>query len=536
MKKRLLACVLSLSLLFNLSVPAFATDEQPLPCEFIEDVYIYSQAEIPDDIYVNPEDYILDSGISSGSLGLTLSIGQIALLIAAGGGAIYASQYADDLGRQLEAKLAAAAAAIPSGPEILAQWMIKAGTGVIEMASAPSWIAQAILQYTYGLVTNVAPLMGNPYSGKPAAPMKSYDVVPAGSPVYYGVPRIDSVTGEVTRHYYTFEFDVVPVVLTNYMNDMIYVWTAVMPVNGEWNGNVYCSANPDKVYSLRQDFSWKNITSNTHGFTRYFFILQGQTTKVTSDFLLQAFYTYCQPGSFVNNSDSVYWGTFINYFQNYIDDVIGSPTYDYPEDEAIDPGILVGGMPDVWVGQGLGADVIKFPDILVDGTGILTPDATLTGDAAIDAAIEAALEKLAVGELTWTDFWMDLSKTGAVPTVQIKDTTTGDLVDRPIGDDGTLKDPVVVPEYSTDPNKYSIDLKRFFPFCIPFDLYNFFCCLAADPETPVFNLSIPVFGYSYDFTVDLSPFDDVAALVRNFELFLFIIILATTTRDNMIKG
>ena len=90
-------------------------------------------------------------------------------------------------------------------------------------------------------------------------------------------------------------------------------------------------------------------------------------------------------------------------------------------------------------------------------------------------------------------------------------------------------------EVTTELDSLSLDLKDFFPFCIPFDLYAFFGCLNAAPEAPVFELALPTPFGSYSFTVDLSPYDSVAEICRKLQLLLFCIGLAFETR-NLIKG
>lgn len=106
------------------------------------------------------------------------------------------------------------------------------------------------------------------------------------------------------------------------------------------------------------------------------------------------------------------------------------------------------------------------------------------------------------------------------------------------GDSGT--DPN--PDDSTDPSvpadiaDYTFDLRNIFPFCIPFDLYDFFACLDAPPEAPVINWELYVpGGGAYPLIIDLSVFDEVAELLRRLELLLFCIGLAFKTRD-LIKG
>lgn len=87
-----------------------------------------------------------------------------------------------------------------------------------------------------------------------------------------------------------------------------------------------------------------------------------------------------------------------------------------------------------------------------------------------------------------------------------------------------------------DPGEFALDLTNVFPFCIPFDLYDFLTCLNADPVAPVIQWDIAMpGGGSYPLTLDLSPFDSVAQLLRRLELLLFCVGLAIKTRD-LIKG
>lgn len=80
-------------------------------------------------------------------------------------------------------------------------------------------------------------------------------------------------------------------------------------------------------------------------------------------------------------------------------------------------------------------------------------------------------------------------------------------------------------------------LQSVFPFCIPFDIYAFFECLAAEPEAPSFTWRFYVPGIcDEEIELDLSQFDTVAQIVRTMELLAFIVGLAFVTRDKMIKG
>lgn len=89
---------------------------------------------------------------------------------------------------------------------------------------------------------------------------------------------------------------------------------------------------------------------------------------------------------------------------------------------------------------------------------------------------------------------------------------------------------------SAEIGHFALDLKDFFPFCIPFDLYDFFVCLNADPVAPVIDWEIYLpGGDTYPLKLDLAVFDDVAQLLRTLQLLLFCVGLAAKTRD-LIKG
>ena len=89
-----------------------------------------------------------------------------------------------------------------------------------------------------------------------------------------------------------------------------------------------------------------------------------------------------------------------------------------------------------------------------------------------------------------------------------------------------------------DPNdKWVVDLSKFFPFCIPFDLVYLLDVLDAEPQAPRFEipLKLPAYGIDYTFVIDLSDFESVAAVFRTFETILFILGLILLTRE-LIQG
>lgn len=80
-------------------------------------------------------------------------------------------------------------------------------------------------------------------------------------------------------------------------------------------------------------------------------------------------------------------------------------------------------------------------------------------------------------------------------------------------------------------------LDDIFPFCIPFDIYHFCQALSADPVAPNFDIPFHIDGIvDYTFHLDLSEFDQVAAILRTMELLLFCVGLAFVTRSMFIRG
>lgn len=86
-------------------------------------------------------------------------------------------------------------------------------------------------------------------------------------------------------------------------------------------------------------------------------------------------------------------------------------------------------------------------------------------------------------------------------------------------------------------DKWVVDLSKFFPFCIPFDLVYLLDVLDAEPQAPRFEipLKLPAYGIDYTFVIDLSDFESVAAVFRTFETILFILGLILLTRE-LIQG
>lgn len=84
---------------------------------------------------------------------------------------------------------------------------------------------------------------------------------------------------------------------------------------------------------------------------------------------------------------------------------------------------------------------------------------------------------------------------------------------------GTSLEPFVLPS-----------LRNFFPFCIPFDLYDMLAAFVAEPEAPVFTFATGFLDNVFTVDIDLSPWNSIAKTVRAIQLCICIVGLAFATR------
>lgn len=82
-----------------------------------------------------------------------------------------------------------------------------------------------------------------------------------------------------------------------------------------------------------------------------------------------------------------------------------------------------------------------------------------------------------------------------------------------------------------------VDLSKFFPFCIPFDLIHLIQALDADPVAPKWTLKLepPQFPVEWEVVIDLADFESLAKIFRTGETLLFVVGLILITRG-IIKG
>ncbi|MFR8625644.1 MAG: hypothetical protein ACLVD9_09915 [Ruminococcus sp.] len=118
-------------------------------------------------------------------------------------------------------------------------------------------------------------------------------------------------------------------------------------------------------------------------------------------------------------------------------------------------------------------------------------------------------------------------------------TDTGDIAtDKTDTKDDTKDDTKEDP--NTKPNKPSIPglslpeilFKEKFPFCLPWDVYNVFANLVAEPEAPVFEIPMKweFLDIDYTLTIDFSMFDEIAKISRFFSSLGFVVFLILISR------
>lgn len=119
------------------------------------------------------------------------------------------------------------------------------------------------------------------------------------------------------------------------------------------------------------------------------------------------------------------------------------------------------------------------------------------------------------------DYWYDRTKDDAADrTAPVEADSEQDAED-------AMEDAPYVPSVSPVSG-----LAAVFPFCIPFDIYNFLSVFQATRQAPSVTLPIAfpaAIGGTRNITIDLSGFDSVATVLRTCELIAFCIGLAAAT-------
>lgn len=94
-----------------------------------------------------------------------------------------------------------------------------------------------------------------------------------------------------------------------------------------------------------------------------------------------------------------------------------------------------------------------------------------------------------------------------------------------------------IPTIDSKDGPYTLDFRKLFPFCIPYDVYHFVQVLDATPQAPVIHYKFRVDKkHIYTIHINLNKFNSVAEILRKMEVLLFIVGLAAATRRIYIRG
>lgn len=195
----------------------------------------------------------------------------------------------------------------------------------------------------------------------------------------------------------------------------------------------------------------------------------------------------------------------------------------------------------------------KITDTLSTVTPEQTRDIAVT-DKLIEAALRVQqnfpedtkptpeqLNQIAFEEVqkTFDDIINDVKDPITTPDYEdiIDGTFTPDTTDPTLPSNPSTPDVPEVPEDINFNGINGIDLKKFFPFCIPFDLYNFLVWLNKEPETPIIELPIVIDMLHINFvlTLDLSDYEALSNILRTFLAVIYTVALMLKTRD-IIRG
>lgn len=154
-------------------------------------------------------------------------------------------------------------------------------------------------------------------------------------------------------------------------------------------------------------------------------------------------------------------------------------------------------------------------------------DVTITDEKVAEISQTVAGTQDDVKDVAWSDAMADVGAVAVAGDVALDCATAQDIAYADVIASTQVK-------AESDPSKWQFPLTAFFPFCIPFDIYNMLTAFKAQPEAPHYTFITTVRGVDYGFTIDLSPFDSVAAALRKLELVAFSIGLAFAT-NKLIK-
>lgn len=374
------------------------------------------------------------------------------------------------------------------------------------------------------------------------------------------------------------------------------LWSCVLDVLGkakEENDNASSGAPPSALdglvtgsvvensvkhtsYDFKNHYIWMNATlsdscyvflsavTDSRGDTQYYYIVctMDENAGVASDSnfsklnspsnispLKWSGYTFYNLGG-INSSNPLTLATGVDFFSfrkftndDYIDCMLGNVPSDVIDLRSA-PKETTFNMSD-YMKEALGGKNNFNPntyDIVNNNTSYVENN-YITNNRVIEIPddFEELLKKLNDNIISLEDFLKNFNVTPVFKTedtnkdgkVDSKDKVTKDSRDKN-GVPVNVNNNNISAKFDLAPYSYP-QLKNFFPFCLPWDLYAFFVILCEEPKAPVFEWTVPLSALSkdlkdYDFKVDLSPFDDAAKTCRQLMLFCFCVGLIFTTK------
>lgn len=252
------------------------------------------------------------------------------------------------------------------------------------------------------------------------------------------------------------------------------------------------------------------------------------------------------------NEDSKACTFTLNYFETDIYNnnivrpniVVGNKLGDYTLSDSICPdGIwtrksYADWLNDLLFGDGAGAAASDIPSVgALPGNPSIDVGAMPGNDVWHDGIDDVATGSPGIGisvptditDETITDYTRDVARDIASADKVLDDTSTED---KPGGDKDDDKD-----KTGTTPNIPAVSLpeilfKEKFPFCLPWDLYNLFAVLAAEPEAPKFVIPYKnnMLGIDEEYVLDFSKYEDAAKIIRFFTGAGFVLALILISR------
>lgn len=173
--------------------------------------------------------------------------------------------------------------------------------------------------------------------------------------------------------------------------------------------------------------------------------------------------------------------------------------------------------------------VNKGDTIINEGDQVINLPWERVGDtaSAVEEVIQGLIDRVNDGTLSLENYTENIQN---ITNTYVYETTNNHIFPDPGNTDDTIDDKIN--ENKSNVGFTLFGLERFFPFCIPWDIYAFLGLLESEPQAPQINIPFPdpVTKEVDVYVLDLSPLEPVATVLRyGFDL-IFIIGLSLATR------